>query len=81
MLELFPVVLFLCQSSQATVNNGLPLMTGSPAFLTRPPLFTGVTETVSANWIAVERFKMSQITFISIHIHANQNSYDDDKST
>ena len=31
--------------------------------------------------IAVERFKMSQITFISIHILANQNSYHDDKST
>ena len=39
------------------------------------------TETVSANWIVVERFKMSQITFTSIHILANQNSYHDDKST
>ena len=39
------------------------------------------TETVSVNWIVVERFKMSQITFTSIHILANQNSYHDDKST
>ena len=39
------------------------------------------TETVSANWIVVDRFKMSQITFTSIHILANQNSYHDDKST
>ena len=39
------------------------------------------TETVSANWIVVERFKMSQITFTSILILANQNSYHDDKST
>ena len=30
------------------------------------------TETVCANLIVVERFKMSQITFISIHILANQ---------
>ena len=39
------------------------------------------TETVPANWIVVDRFKMSQITFTSIHILANQNSYHDDKST
>ena len=37
------------------------------------------TETVSANWIAVERFKMSQIMLISIHILTKQNSYHDRK--
>ena len=38
------------------------------------------SETVSANWIVVERFEMSQITFILIHNLANQNLYHDDKS-
>ena len=43
-------------------------------------VLTHLPATISANWIAVERFKMNQITFISIHILANQNSYHDDKS-
>ena len=33
------------------------------------------TETVSANWIAVERFKMSQITFISILEESENGSF------
>ena len=36
-------------------------------------------ETVGANWIVVDKFKLSKKTFISIHILANRNSYHGDK--